>query len=286
MSGIHHARGTSAGRQAEEARQNTPHARHASHGRGQFNGYTFRLGRAPMQNTGWRPQPLRPRPAAQRPAQADSEELNVDTDLMQGLDESERNDGERPRSATLEDAGRKGAGQRDEQAPAPLQARLKVRLPPAKTPAPPLPARLRQAGWPGADLLWSQAPQRPSDQQLVQALVAGLLAAARPAAARPAAAGSGTVLRLALTTAFLRSGAGTQDLSTLAKVKALAMAARAAQPRRSADAPLTEEESSANVLAILQLLMMSRPLTKTQRRQAIDRQDLLSRSSCLQGAGQ
>lgn len=286
MSGVHHSRGTSASRQAEQAEQHTTsHARHASHGRGQFNGYTFRIGRAPMQNAGRRTQPLRPRPPSQRQAQVNGEEMNVDTDLMQrlgsrGLDDDDEN---HRRPPPVEEAGQKGTEQRNDRRPPPKQPRLEVRLPPAKAPAPPLGARLRQAGWPGADVLWSNAQQRPSASQLVQALVAGLLAAARPASARPAAAGSGTLLRMALATAFLRSGAGAEDLSTLAKVKALAMAGRAAQPPRPRDVPLTDEESSANVLVILQGLMMSRPLTKAQRQQAIDRQELLSRSSMLQG---
>lgn len=286
MSGIHHSRGTSSTRQAEQAEQsnaNDRHARHASHGRGQYNGYTFRPGRAPTQNANRRSQPLRPRAAARRQAQANGEEMNVDTDLMQRLGSSDLDEDEGRRPPPVEETGQKGTGQGDDRPPAPPAPRLKVRLPPAKAPAQPLAARLQQAGWPGADMLWSNAPQRPSAQQLVQALVAGLLAAALPAAARPAAAGSGTVLGMALTSAFLRSGASAQDLSTLSKVKGLAMAGRAAQPRRPPDVPLTEEERSANVLAIPKLLMMSRPLTKAQRQRAIDRQDMLSRSPSLQG---
>jgi hypothetical protein len=284
MSGVHHSRGTSATRHAEHAEQAT-HGRHgqpATHGRGQYNGYTFRLARAPMQNVARRQQALRSRASARQRAQMAAEEMQADFDPMQRAGGSDLDDDERRRPPPIEEAGQKGAKQ-DGHPPAPPPPRLKVRLPPAAPPAPPLSARLQQAGWPGADVLWSGAPQRPSVQQLVQALVAGLLAAALPAQARPGAAGSGTVLRMALMAAFQRNGAGTQDLSTLAKVKDLAMSHRAAQPPRPRDVPLSEAERSANVLAIPQLLNMSRPRTQAQRLQAIDRQELLSRSPSLQG---
>ncbi|HET7862959.1 MAG TPA: hypothetical protein VFL86_01005 [Burkholderiaceae bacterium] len=286
MSGVQHTRGTSAARHSEQA-QTPTHGRHgqaATHGRGQFNGYTFRLGRAPTQNPARRPQGLRSRPSAQQRAQAQGEEMQADFDLMQRAGGSDLDDDERRRRPPVGEADRKWTSQQGERPPAPPSPqRLKARVPPAAPPAPPLAARLQQAGWPGADVLWSQSPQRPTEPQLVQALVAGLLAAALPAHARPGAAGSGTVLRMALMAAFQRSGAGTQELCTLAKVKDLVMSHRATQPPRPHDAPLSDAVRSANVLAIPQLLNMARPRTPTQRRQAIDRQELLSRSPRLQG---
>lgn len=279
---VHRSHGTSATRHAEQA-EHTTHGRQPTHGRGQYNGYTFRLSRAPMQNAARRQQALRSRASAQQRAQVAGEEMQADFEPMQRAGGSDLDDDERRRQPPVEETGQKGAKQQDGRPPAPPPPRLKARLPPAAPPAPPLSARLQQAGWPGADVLWSRAPQRPSVRQLVQALVSGLLAAALPAQARPAAAGSGTVLRMALMAAFQRSGAGTQELSTLAKVKDLAMSHRAAQPPRPRDMPLSEAERSANVLAIPQLLNMSRPRTQAQRLQAIDRQELLSRTPSLQG---
>jgi len=283
---VHRSHGTSATRHAEQAEQAT-HGRHGhqpTHGRGQYNGYTFRLSRAPMQNAARRQQALRSRASAQQRAQVAGEEMQADFEPMQRAGGSDLDDDERRRQPPVEETGQKGAKQQDGRPPAPPpQPRLKARLPPAAPPAQPLSARLQQAGWPGADVLWSRAPQRPSVRQLVQALVSGLLAAALPAHARPAAAGSGTVLRMALMAAFQRSGASTQDLSTLAKVKDLAMSHRAAQPPRPRDVPLSEAERSANVLAIPQLLNLSRPRTQALRLQAIDRQELLCRTPSLQG---
>jgi len=285
MSGIRHPHGTSASHHAHETGHSTSHGRHSAHpahGRGQFGGYTFRIGRAPMQTGPRRASPLRPRPSAQQ-TQSTGDEMLADIDLSQRAGSSDLDDDERRRPPPIEETGQKGAQQQDDQPPAPPPPRLKVRLPPATAAAPPLAARLRQAGWPGADVLWSHAQQRPTDTQLVQALVAGLLAAALPAAARPAAAGSGTVLRMALMAAFLRTGASAQELSTLAKVKGLAMSRRAAQAPRPRDTPPTETECSANVLAIPELLIQSRLRTATQRKQAIDRLDVLSRSPSMQG---
>lgn len=288
MSGVHHTRSTSATRHAEQA-EHAAHGRHghAAHGRGQFNGYTFRLGRAPVQGAVRRPQPLRPRPPPQQGAQVAGADMQADSEPMQRVDGRNLDEDERRRPTPVAETGQKDARQQDDRPPAPPPPpSLKARLPPAGPPAQPLATRLQQAGWPGADVLWSKASQRPSMRQLVQALVAGLLAAARPAPARPGAAGSGTVLRMALMAAFQRSGAGAQDLSTLAKVKDLAMSHAATQPPRPRDVPLSEAERSANVLAIPQLLNMSRPRMPAQRLQAADRLELLSRSSSLQGPRQ
>ena len=208
--------------------------------------------------------------------------MQSDYDPMQRAGGSDLDDDQRRRPPPVQEAGQQGAKQQGDRPPAPPPL-LKARLPPATPPALPLSTRLLQAGWPGADVLWSKAPQRPSVRQLVQALVSGLLAAALPAQARPAAAGSGTLLRMALMAAFHRSGASAPELSTLAQVKELAMSHRAAQPPRPRDVSLSEAERSANALAIPLLMITLRQRLQVERLQAADRLELLSRSPSLQG---
>lgn len=287
MSGVHHPRGTSTSRRAEQTEYSTAHERqahHPAHGRGQFGGYTFRVGRAPTQAGLRRPQRLRPRPPPpQAQAQSSGDGMHIEADLSQRAS-TDIDDDKRRRTPVI-DTENKDAGGQHQRPPSPPQPHLKARLPPP-TPAPAqtLETRLRQAGWPGADiLLGDAASQGGTAPQYVQALVAGLLAATLPPAARPAAAGSGTVLGMALMAAFLRIGTNAQDLSTLAKVKHLAMARREAQGPRPRDLPLTDAERSANVLAIPQLLNAARPRTPAQCGQAIDRLGLLVRSSSAQG---
>ncbi len=285
MSGVHHPRGTSASRQTEHTEHSTAHGRqaqHTSHGRGQHNGYTFRIGRAPTQAGARRPQPLRPRPSPQQAQSGDGMHIEADLSQRPGTD---IDDDERYRPPPVIETENKGAGEQQKRPPNPPKPHLKARLlPPATAPAQTLEARLRQAGWPGADILLGKAAsQGATAPQYVQALVDGLLAATRPPAARPAAAGSGTALGMALTAAFLRAGKDAQDLSTLAKVKHLATSRRAAQGPRPRDLPLTDVERSANVLAIVQLLNAARPRTPAQCGQAIDRLGLMGLPTHIQG---
>jgi len=284
MSSVNHPRGTSASH-AHQAEQSGSHARHAhapSHGLGHFGGYTFRsVTRAPAQGAR-RSSPLRSRPS---PQQAQTNGDNAQGEFDPSLRDSGDLDADERRQPPQIETGHTGADPQDERPPAPPQKRLKVRVPPAApAPAQPLAARLQQAGWPGTDVLWGKASPRPTDEQYVQALLAGLLAAASPPATRPAAAGSGTAIAMALTAAFLGTGANAQQLSTLTKVRQQLMEASAKRAPRPRAVPLTEAERSANVLNPVRALNMSRPRTPQQCSQAISRQGLLSQSPSVQGA--
>ena len=261
------------------------HGQHnaAGAGRGQHNGYVFRLGPRPAPPSARRAGPLRPRqpPRAAQGAAGGQEPEHESLDPTSTRTDAVEDKEHRTQAVNMDsmsDAGSDNeAGHRESHAP--LQARMRPETTPT---AQALEALLEQlCGAPAQALCKNTGSNAMAEH--AQALISVLLAIARPDQASSAVKLSSDALQLMAVRAYLHHSGEPRAFSTLERVKQLLVERSSTAARQGArPAPASEKEQDRHLLLPLVLLNADRPRTRDQRDQACDRMELLSASRHMQ----